>query len=130
MHKLTHMILQQIQIHVLNIHTHTDPANIEVVENTGYGVGTPDTRQRTTTGGIELKPNLVYSNIAADHGNQTEKNGDHSYYYTTCSYTCDVYIYWLQKLLLKRSSARTKTHNHKRSIMQCTALFNTTSPSL
>ena len=50
-----------------------------VVENTGYGVrpGTPDTRQRTTTGGIELKPNLVYSNIAADHGNQTEQNGDH-----------------------------------------------------
>ena len=51
--------------------------NIEVVENTVNGVGTPDTRQRTTTGGIELKPNLVYSNIAADHGNQTEQNGDH-----------------------------------------------------
>ena len=64
-------------IHVLNIPSHTDPA-IEVVENTVYGVrpGTPDTRQRTTTGGIELKPNLVYSNIAADHGNQTEQNGD------------------------------------------------------
>ncbi len=50
-----------------------------MVENTGYGVGTPDTRQRTTTGGIELKPKLVYSNIAADHGNQTEQNGDHPY---------------------------------------------------
>ncbi len=45
----------------MNIHFHTDPADIEVVGNTVYGVGTPDTRQRTTTGGIELKPNLVYS---------------------------------------------------------------------
>ena len=63
-------------MHVLNIPSHTDPADIEVVGNTVYGVGTPDTRQRTTTGGIELKPNLVYSNIAADHGNQTEQNGD------------------------------------------------------
>ncbi len=49
--------------------TCTDTADIEVVENTGYGVGTPDT---TTTGGIEL--NLVYSNEAADHGNQPEEN--------------------------------------------------------
>ena len=46
-----------------------------------YGVrpGTPDRRQRTTTGGIEMKPNLVYSNAAADTGNQTEQNGDHPY---------------------------------------------------
>ncbi len=57
MHKLTGTILQQIQIHVLNIPSHSDPANIELVENTVYEVGTPDTRQRTTTGGIELKPN-------------------------------------------------------------------------
>ena len=65
-------------IHVLNIHTHTDPVNIEVVENTVYGVrpGTPDTTQRTTTGGIEMKPNLVYGNVAADPGNQT---GDKRY---------------------------------------------------
>ncbi len=68
-------------MYVLNIPSHTDPANIEVVENKVYGVrpGTPDTRQHTTTGGIELKPNLVYSNVAADHGNQTEQNGDPSY---------------------------------------------------
>ncbi len=45
-------------MHVLNIPSHTDPADIEVVGNTVYGVGTPDTRQRTTTGGIELKPNI------------------------------------------------------------------------
>ncbi len=51
--------------------TCTDTANIEVVENTGYGVGTPD---RTTTGGIELS--LVYSDEAADPGNHTEKNED------------------------------------------------------
>ena len=46
---------------ILNIHAHTDPVNIEVVENTVYGVrpGTPDTRQRTTTGGIEMKPRVL-----------------------------------------------------------------------
>ncbi len=83
-----------------------------MVENTGYGVipGTPDRRQSTTTGGIELKPNLVYSNIAADHGNQTEQNGDHFYEQSTLHVAilamC-IYMYWLQKLLLKRSSART-----------------------
>ena len=42
-----------------------------MVENTGYGVGTPG---RTTTGGIEL--DLGYSNVAADSGKQTEQNED------------------------------------------------------
>ncbi len=55
------------QIHVLKIPSHTDPADIEVVDNTGYGVGTPG---RTTAGGIEL----VYSDKAADHSSQNEKN--------------------------------------------------------
>ena len=47
-----------------------------MVENTGYGVRptTPRARQRLATASIELKPNLVYSNIVA--GNETEQDQD------------------------------------------------------
>ena len=58
-------------IHALNIHSHTDTADFEVVENTGYGVGTPD---GTTTGGIEL--DLGYSDVAAYPDKQPEQNED------------------------------------------------------